>query len=274
VEGIDQKIERDNSVFHYAGCQAAVVMFERFLATEEITHRLGTDLSRLASDDCCGGVEDPPNFFSGIVAPLRIIDLAAGNPLVTSCLSCLANMRGAFRRMEDNPETRRRAAFSMEIVGYQVPSSTNARHLLDLLAENNLANTIRERKIVDLDHLPVALYYGCRKQELESDTPRRVETAIETMGAKLVPFSSALQCCGGPKSYQRDVSLGKGPDILAAAQEAGASAVVTVCGMCQANLEKEEAAIPVIPFLQLLAVTLGMADPKVWLRPFHSVEGG
>ena len=269
MESIDHKNDGDFTLFHYAGCQANVVQYERFLATEEIAQKLGVELVRLAPDDCCGGVEDPPNFFSGIVAPLRILDLAGTKPVVNSCLSCLANMRGAFRRMEENPETRRRAGFSMQVVGYEVPPSTNARHLLDILAEHHLPDQIRERKIVDLDHLPVVLYYGCRMEQLESGTPNMVEKALENTGAKLLPFASAQSCCGGPKSYQREMSLGNGQNILSMAEEAGAKAVVTVCGMCQATLEKERTNILVIPFLQLLAVSLGMVDPKIWLNPFH-----
>ncbi len=269
VEGIDHEDHREFSAFHYAGCQGNAVTYERFLTTEDIARMLGLELTRLAPDDCCGGVEDPPNFFSGIVAPLRILDLAGTTPVVSSCLSCLANMRGAFRRMEENPETRRRARFSMQVVGYEVPSSTNARHLLDLLAEGHLPEKVTDRKIVDLDQLPVVLYYGCRKQQLEPDTPTMVENTIERMGAKWLPFSLEEYCCGGPQSYQGAIGFGKSRNILTEAEEKGARAVVTICGMCQANLEKERASILVIPFLQLLAVSLGMVDPKIWLSPFH-----
>ncbi|MDA8194580.1 MAG: heterodisulfide reductase-related iron-sulfur binding cluster [Thermaerobacter sp.] len=274
MKGISQEDKNPSNVVHYAGCQAAVVLHERFLSTEQIADGLGVEMERLAPDDCCGGVEDPPNFFSGIVAPLRIIDLAGEHQLVTSCLSCLANLRGAFNRMEQNPETRRRAIFSMQVVGYEAPESTSARHLLDLLAEQNLAQLIDTRKTTDLDDFPVALYYGCRKAELAAGTAAELELSLEQAGAQIVPFPDAESCCGAPKGYGNGLPGGKGQEVLKKAAQTGAQAVVTVCGMCQANLEKQQTDLLVIPFLQLMAVSLGMADPKVWLKKFDSVEGG
>ncbi|MDA8064777.1 MAG: heterodisulfide reductase-related iron-sulfur binding cluster [Thermaerobacter sp.] len=262
------------SVRHYPGCQAAVVYHERLLATEEIAACLGLAMDRMAPEDCCGGVEDPPNFFSGIVAPLRLVDLAGEDQLATSCLSCLANLRGAFRRMDENPETRRRAAFSMQVVGYRVPEGTGARHLLDLLAQGDLAAAVAERAVGDLSGLRAAVYYGCRKGELAERTPAAVEETLRSLGVELVSFAAAEECCGAPKGYRGGLPGGKGQAVLQGAAQAGAEVVVTVCGMCQANLEKQRGGPVVIPFLQLLAVPLGMAEREVWLRRNDTAEGG
>lgn len=259
---------------HYPGCQAAVVQHERFLTTEEIATRLGLEMDQLAPEDCCGGVEDPPNFFSGVVAPLRLIDLAGEDQIATSCLSCLANMRGAFRRMDENPETRRRAAFSMQVVGYKVPDGTNARHLLDILAERNLSRLVAERKTSDLAGVSVAIYYGCRKGELAPGTVAELEATLREVGVEILPFPEAEECCGAPKGYRGGLPGGKGAKVLENAAKTGAQVVVTVCGMCQANLEKQRNDLAVVPFLQLLAVPLGMAEREVWLKRFDSVEGG
>lgn len=66
---------------------------------------------------------------------------------------------------------------------------------------------------------------------------------MTTLGARPVAWSHKTECCSGSLTMARpDIAEKLVGDIVAAALRAGATAMVTDCPMCQANVESRQAA--------------------------------
>ena len=90
-------------------------------------------------------------------------------------------------------------------------------------------------------------------------------------------WSHGTECCGGHLGVSRPESAARlTGNILAAAEESGAEALVTACPMCQANLELRQKAagerrgqpfnLPVYYFTDLIGLALGLGPEKLGLN--------
>jgi heterodisulfide reductase subunit B len=152
-------------------------------------------------------------------------------------------------------------------------------HLLEILRDEIGWEGITEKIKLPLQGLKLAPYYGCtllRPGEIAIDQPESptiLHQLLEALGATVVDFPAATQCCG---SYQvvsnPDNVLECAWNILSSAQRRGAEAVVTSCPLCDYNLSQRQEelgqrysqfrAMPILYFTQLLALSLGLG-PEV-----------
>ena len=115
------------------------------------------------------------------------------------------------------------------------------RHLLDVVARDVGPAKIVSRVKNPFIDLNIAPYYGCqclRPYSIFDDPeePRSMEPLIEAVGAKVHPWNMGGRCCGASHMTTKpEVALELVAGILKAAR--GADAIVTVCPMCQMNLE-------------------------------------
>jgi heterodisulfide reductase subunit B len=71
--------------------------------------------------------------------------------------------------------------------------------------------------------------------------PVTLERIVEAIGAVPVNWSHRTECCSGSLTMTRPDIAGKlVGDITAAARRGGATAMVTDCPMCQANVESRQ----------------------------------
>jgi heterodisulfide reductase subunit B len=103
------------------------------------------------------------------------------------------------------------------------------------------------------------------------EMPTTLETIVAAVGAAPVSWSHRTECCSGSLTMTRPDIAGKlVGDIVAAARRAGATALVTDCPMCQANVESRQIDIapegphlPVYYATELIAAALsGEYTPK------------
>ena len=156
---------------------------------------------------------------------------------------------------------------------------SRVRHLLDIMSKDFSPQDIQERVRHQLKGIRVAPYYGCqclRPYEAFDDPerPTSMEPLIEALGAEVHPWQMGAKCCGaGLMTTKKDVALELTGSILKAAQ--GADCIVTVCPMCQMNLEafqadvsrhcKQDLRISVLYLPQLLGLALGLPEGSLGL---------
>lgn len=150
-------------------------------------------------------------------------------------------------------------------------------HYLTFLQDQIGWDAIREKVKQPLTNLSLGTYYGCtlhRPDEVGIEPKGSYElmsNLFEAIGAKVVPFNAADQCCG---SYQVIETIGgatnAAANVLNNATASGVEMLATSCPLCEYNLghqqetlieaEKLTGKVPVIYFTQLLAVALGLPD--------------
>jgi len=103
----------------------------------------------------------------------------------------------------------------------------------------------------------------------DPDEPTTMNRLIEALGAECVDYRMKTSCCGASlMGTQEDLAMRLCRNLLLDAQQNGAHCIVTICPLCQMNLDvyqgkvnarfKTKFDIPVLYFTQLIGVSLGL----------------
>jgi heterodisulfide reductase subunit B len=133
-----------------------------------------------------------------------------------------------------------------------------------------------------LNGLKVAPYYGCQVVRPkfgfdDPEYPQSLDKLIASIGAEPVPFPLKARCCGGSLIIsEEDVALELIHKLLDSAASNGAECLVTVCPLCQTNLDayqsrvnkkfKTNYRLPVLFFTQLMSLAMGLGEEETGLR--------
>jgi heterodisulfide reductase subunit B len=198
--------------------------------------------------------------------------------LVAPCSMCYLNLLKTEHNMGSYPQLNAdvNAALAQAQLSYK-PGTVRVRHALDILANDVGLDQIALQVKRSLRGLKLAPYYGCLivRPAHEFDNPEYPETLdhlLESLGATVVDHPLKAACCGGhmpqvsPKTAYRLIH-----ELISTAAERGADALVTLCPMCQLNLDAYQAqanklfgthaAMPVLYFTQMMGLAFGL-PPK------------
>ena len=271
---------------YYPGCSALGSSEDYERSTQAVCEALGAKLAPVPDWSCCGST--PAHAVSTeLSAALCARNLSiAGRMdceggLLTSCPSCLSNLKLAAHRMED-AAFRQRVDELLDAPGGAFPGS---RSVMQMLLEDFGAEAIARRMSRPLLGVRLVPYYGClmsRPAEVmrfgNPENPTAMEALLRACGAEdIVDFPAKTECCGASHGIpsQRMTARLSGR-ILALAVDHGADAIVAACPLCQMNLDlrQDQAAravgltgrIPVLYFTQLMGLAFGMESERLGLE--------
>lgn len=273
---------------YYPGCSLGRSAWSYEASTKAIAEALGMELVEVQDWNCCGASE----YFSvnrtvayALVA--RNLALAAhGNglgQLLAPCSMCYLNLRKTDHYMGKYPklEEATNAALAAGGLHYQ-PGSLTVRHLLDAVVNDIGLQAIRDRLTQPLTGLRVACYYGCLAVRPEfngksfdnPEYPTHLDRLIQTLGAEVVDFPLKAHCCGG---HMTQISAATAFELIRRllhnAAEYQADVIVTLCPMCQLNLDayqpqvnrhfRTDYQLPVLYFTQMLGLAFGLSPERL-----------
>ena len=238
---------------------------------------LGIEFLELEDWNCCGATA----FYSidGLLAlslASRNLALAEkeGRDLVVSCSGCYITLEKANATLRDYPALKAQVDEVLAEAGLEYHGGVKARHFLEVLINDVGLETIKANVKKELRGLRVAPYYGCQvvRPRLGFDhpeLPQSLDRMIESLGADATPFPLKSRCCGGPLIVpQEELALDLMHNLLRTADANGAQCLVTVCPLCQMNLDlyqskvnskhKTNYELPVLFFTQLVGVAYGL----------------
>lgn len=261
---------------YYPGCSLHSTGLEFGLSTRAVFEDLDIELIELPGWNCCGASSAHAlSHTLSLALPARNLSLAqdAGHHLVAPCAACFNRMKSADYTLRRDPAVR---AEVEEIVGFQYTGQVTVRPVLAVLYEDYGVDAIAARVQRPLTGLNVVPYYGCllvRPPEVtefdDPDHPYVMSELLEAIGAEVLPWSYATECCGAGLSLSRsDVVQNLVGRLAMRALEAGADALVTACPLCQVNLEMRQTSEPKIPsfyITELLGLALGLPQVGKWL---------
>jgi len=258
---------------------------------------LGVNLVELPRWNCCGTVyslaEDDLVHHVAAVRTLIRVKEQGGNKVVTLCSFCYNTLKRANLLMLNSEEKRVTLnTFMEEEIDYG--GEVEVAHLLQVLRDDIGWEAIGQRVKVPLKSLSLAPYYGCtllRPAEAavdEVERPTVLRELLQTLGATVVDFPFATECCGSFQAVSRPEFVAERTRaILGLASRQGAEALVVSCPLCRFNLGHFQSellqkysdfqGIPIIFFTQLLALAFGLdpevccfdlnfGEPKAWLQ--------
>ncbi|MDR3570277.1 MAG: CoB--CoM heterodisulfide reductase iron-sulfur subunit B family protein [Syntrophobacteraceae bacterium] len=264
--------------FYYPGCSLEHSAKEYDLSTRALMRLLGRELLEIEDWTCCGAsAADTASRLLSIVLPARNLALAQKSgetaDMLVPCSSCYLNLKRADQLIGRDSQTRGLVNEALAEEGLSYGGGVRVRHLLDVLANDIGAGAIAEGLKQSLPGLRVAPYYGCQALRPFADfddpeQPHSMDSLIEATGASVFDWSMGAKCCGaGLMTTKKELAQELVADLLDAAK--GADCIVTVCPMCQMNLEAGQKKISrmrgrpleisIVYLPQLLGLSLAMS---------------
>jgi len=232
--------------FYYPGCSLEGTAREYDLSTRALLKALGVELVDLPDWTCCGATAAPAvSRLLALALPARNLALAEATgedlDILVPCSACYLNLKRAEKAVHQGGDARREINEVLAEAGLACRGTARVRHLLDVLSRDVGGDLLKGRVRRRLEGLRIAPYYGCQclrpyGEFDDPEDPRSMEPLIRATGAEVFPWSAGAHCCGASHMTTKP---GIGIELVAGILEAaaGADAVVTVCPMCQMNLE-------------------------------------
>ncbi|MBR9987467.1 MAG: CoB--CoM heterodisulfide reductase iron-sulfur subunit B family protein [Desulfosarcina sp.] len=276
---------------YYPGCSLTASAREYDLATRAVMAAAGARLTEIDGWTCCGASAAAP------ISHLLSLSLSARNlalaeqtaddgQVLVPCSACYLNLKKAHNALRNDAAGRATINEALSAVNLTATGSVRVRHLLDVLAKDLGAQHLAPLMKRTLSGLTVAPYYGCQclRPYPEFDDPERpvsMEPLIEATGAAVHAWEMGSRCCGASLvSTHPEAGLNRVCAILKAAT--GADLIVTVCPMCQMNLDAwqakasrmagENLAITVLYLPQLLGLAIGLSAQELGLDLNLAIE--
>jgi heterodisulfide reductase subunit B len=252
---------------------------------------MGVPLQELDDWNCCGATAymsvDEVQAFTLAARNLGLAEQSATTgegvtDIVAPCNACYLVLLKTQRYMGEHPDLAQKVRAGLQAVGLTYEGRTRVRHPLDVLVNDIGLDQIKKRVTQKLSGLKVACYYGCQIVRPfatfdSSHNPTSMDRLVAALGATPVPWPLKTRCCGGtligtiPEAGLRLTRI-----LLKEAARRGADMMVTVCPLCQFNLEcyqneinrqfQDNLRMPVIYLTQLLGQAFGLSDTELGLQ--------
>ncbi len=266
-----------SEILYYPGCSLESTGKEFDLSSRAVCAALGLKLTEIDDWSCCGATSaHNMDQLLSLALPARNLALAqeTGLDIAVPCAACYSRLKTADHVLRNNQELRGEIE---SVTGFTFKGQSNVLSMLEAMVSIVGLDAIKQKVVKHLNELPVVCYYGCllvRPPEVtrfdRAEYPQVMDRLVEALGAKPLTWSYKTECCGASLSLTNagmvEKLVGR---ITKAAKEAGASAIITACPLCQSNLEmrqpRGEQAIPSLYFTELMGLAMGLAEARSWL---------
>lgn len=275
---------------YYPGCSLEKNASAYHVSSMAVAQKLDIEFLEVDDWNCCGATE----YFAIEAIPAyalvgRNLALAAqqnlngnGNQLIAPCSACYLNLVKTDHYMQQDKELNQvvNQALAAGNLHYE-PGTVKVRHLLDIMVNDIGYETIAEKVTRPLYNLRVAAYYGClivRPGLIKSfdnpEYPTSLDKLMNTLGAVTVDFPLKAHCCGGHMTQiSEETAMELIYRLLKNAADYQADIIVTLCPMCQLNLDAYQNNvnkamgtnfhIPILYFTQLMGLAFGIPTDQL-----------
>ena len=263
---------------YYPGCSLKGSAQELDESFRNCSEKIGVVLTEIPDWTCCGASSaHMVDAYLETALPARDLLTAErmGKDVVAPCAGCHVRMRAASQHILKDPELQRQFPFKGEI---DVISG------MDMFHKPELLKLIKDKKSRPLEGLRVVPYYGClavRPVEVvepeNSENPTQMDDILTALGAEVLSWPYKTDCCGGSLALTKTEMVVKlSRKLIDMALTVGADVMVTMCPMCQANLDTRQADIskasgkvyqmPVMYLTELIGVAFNDPKTKSWFE--------
>jgi heterodisulfide reductase subunit B len=274
----------------YPGCslqRSARPYLDSLMAIRDL---MGIELEEIRDWNCCGATEYITIHHLAAYALVgRNLALAAqqvdgSQTVMAACSACYLNLAKTDSYMRDSATLNEQVNTALAAGGlHYTPGAVRVRHLLDVILNDVGLDKIRSKVVRSLKGLRVAPYYGCmiarpdREHRWDNvEHPIALDRVMKALDAEVIDFPLKTHCCGG---HMTQISLPTALELIRrlvqAASDYRADIIVTLCPMCQLNLDAYQSAmnrhfhtdyhVPVLYFTQLMGLAFGLEPDALGL---------
>ncbi|THB78609.1 MAG: disulfide reductase [Desulfobacteraceae bacterium] len=270
---------------YYPGCSLEGTAKEYHESTVSLMAALGAELEEIEDWSCCGAsAANNVSELLSFVLPARNLALAEkmcqekqeALDILVPCSACYLNLKKVAERAKIDFGFVQTINTVLEADGLEFGNHLEIRHLLDVLSRDVEPDWIAKKAMVSFEGFTAAPYYGCQclRPYAEFDDPERpvsMERLISSTGAAVLDWNMGGVCCSASHmSTKPEVGLALVKRILSQAKSA--DMILTVCPMCEMNLEAyqkeaglvshESFSITILYLPQFLGMALGLPQAQ------------
>ncbi len=269
---------------YYPGCSLKGTAREYNISTISLMNTLGAELFEIENYSCCGAsaAESVSDLLS-YVLPARNLAIAEkmnsesennNMDILVPCSACYLNLKKVSIDVKTDPKLLADINTALSQEGLEFKNLLNIRHILDVLKNDFDINTFQNKIKLFFNDFTIAPYYGCQclRPYHVFDNPEKpdsMEPFIKAAKAEVFAWEMGSKCCGAAHMNTKP-ELGQTlvKNILKAGKDA--DMILTVCPMCQMNLEafqdqiskksNEKFDISIVYLTQFITMAMGMDD--------------
>lgn len=270
---------------YYPGCSlhATGVAYDKSMRA--IFAKLGAELNELEDWNCCGAtaymsVQKTVAF----AVSARNLALAerTGDDVIAPCSACYYALKHTREGMANDPELRAQVDEALAAGGLEAELTVSVRHPLEVLLSDVGIEKLVAAQTRSLEEFRPACYYGCQivrplgaVPEEDPELPMSMERLFTALGARPVDYPPKVRCCGGMLvATFPEVATKLSTDLVEWAIAREANCIVTVCPLCQSNLDlinlvgngNGKSRTPVLYFTQLVGLAIGCTPEEVGMQ--------
>jgi len=277
-------------IAYYPGCSLSSGSGREYgISCEAVMKELKIEYREISDWNCCGA-SALHNYDENLALAASYRNLAiaekVSNDLVAPCSSCFNRLKTVSYCFEKSKEKRE---WLMDKTGITYSGKVNVEHFAGLMLRKEIEEKIKKQLKVPLKNLKIAVYYSClliRPVEVsgfdDPNNPTKLDDFVAKLGATPLDWPYKTECCGAGFSISKpEISNELTYKILSSAKKMGADCILTVCPLCQSNLDLRQKGIekkfgtkidmPILYISQLVALSLGISPDKLGLSK-HSVD--
>jgi len=271
---------------YFPGCSASEGSAKGYnWSTQAVSRVLDIELAELEDWNCCGSTPScSVDELGAYCMAARDLALAEkrGLDMVTPCSACYVIFGRTNAYLSSYPHFRAKVDEALAAGGLEYHGTVRVRHLLDIITTDIGYDALAAKVKKALNGLKVAPYYGCQVVRPRfgfdhPEDPQSLDRLVASLGAEPTPFPLKARCCGGSLIISEEgMALDLVRRILESAASNGADCVVTVCPLCQTNLDvyqnrvnrrfKTSYELPVLFFTQLMGVAFGLDEKELGVK--------
>jgi len=250
---------------------------------KHVNQALGLEFEEIEDWNCCGASEyisiNALPAYSLIARNLSLAAQTNTHELVAPCSMCYLNLHKIEGYMQKYPDLNEKINRALAAGGlHYKPGTVHVRHLLDVIVEDVGYDAVAQRVTKPLYGLRVAPYYGCLitrpESEYNPEYPTHLDELVRRLGATVIDFPLKTHCCGGHMTQiSEETAYELMRRILHNADEYKADLIVTLCPMCQLNLDAFQPQVnqmfgtnfhmPILFFTQLMGLAFGFSQNQL-----------
>lgn len=203
--------------------------------------------------NCCGATSymsnDENRAFQLAARNLSLASRTGKADMLAPCSACYLVLRKIQDYIGKYPTICAQVEASLRSAGLEPPDGIKIRHPLEMMHKDIGPAAVKAKAVRKWKGGPVVCYYGCQaiRSYYEVDRPvhqTRMEELFEAAGIPAVDFALKTKCCGGLLTGTiHEVGLRLNYILSKEAVRMGAQALVTICPLCQFNLDAYQSEI-------------------------------
>lgn len=272
---------------YFLGCNIPARIAGYGRCAENVLHHLGCELLPFDQFTCCGYPIRNIDHQGYLLPSVRNMALAEkeGVDLLVLCNCCYQTLQKAKHYLASDSSLVSEFNAVLAKEGLQYKGSCRIRHLYSVLYEDIGPEMIKSRLSLHCEELRVCIIQGChllRPREVvhfdDSFIPQVTRSLLDALGVRSLDWRGELECCGAALAGINDqLAASLLEEKLELAIKEGADLLIASCSYCFLQLDRkqpDQLKMPVVFYLQLLGLCLGMGADELGFESNQSVSAG